>query len=224
MGGGLSKKAAASRQKAPPTHVNQFVLPPDDNWEVERVRDDEWQSVPYALLCPPKHPVTPPRAHGPPPLFVPFDTPNGGAGVGSLRQRHLEEVTEGAELSEVPPTALCVEVLEVSGLNDTATPVGARARGPRALLRALRALHVPHALHALPVADGAVLTEWRGRATKSRRWYTVWQSSAPSPGCSTASSQRASTRSDSTGRVRPFRCTTVGRSSLLGSRYRSACS
>jgi hypothetical protein len=148
MGGGLSKKAEASRQKAPPTHVNQFALPPDDAWEVERVRDDEWQSLPYELLRPPKHPVTPPRAHGPPPLFVPFDTPNGGAGVGSLRQRHLEEVTVGAELSEVPPTALCVEVLEVSGLNDTATPVGARARGTRALLRALRALHVLHALTA----------------------------------------------------------------------------
>jgi len=82
----------------------------DDGWEI---------AVPHALRCPdsesPQFPSAPSN----------FDTPNGGAGVGSLRQRHLDEpLGAGAgELSELPPTALSVEVLEVGGLNDSATPV-----------------------------------------------------------------------------------------------------
>jgi len=130
MGGGLSKKQAAAAARPgrapPPPPANPHPVVPDGGWEVERVRDDGWEPVPYALLCP-EPGVTPPRAARPPGL-VPFDTPNGGAGVGSLRQRHLEEASASAEqLSELPPTALCVEVLEVSGLNDSASPVSARA-------------------------------------------------------------------------------------------------
>ena len=131
MGGGLSKKkqneAASRTARPPPPHaVNPQAQIADQGWEVEHVRDDGWEPIPYGLLLPDdRSPSTPRRAciSGAGGSFVPFDTPNGGAGVGSLRPRHLEEHHTSTELSELPPTALSLDVLEVGGLNDSATPV-----------------------------------------------------------------------------------------------------
>lgn len=114
MGGGASKKQKAAAKPPPPPANPQSQAHgfDDDGWEVAP------SGVPYALLCP--HEAESPRASRFP--SVPFDTPTGGAGVGSLRQRHLDEPL-GGERSELPPTSLSVEVLEVGGLNDSATPV-----------------------------------------------------------------------------------------------------
>lgn len=131
MGGGLSKKQKAeaeSKARAPPAaatnpHVQARGFD-DDGWEIERVRNDEWEPVPYALLCPDVEVETPRAAHHD--LRGPFDTPNGGAGVGSLGRSYLgarHASSAGGEMSELPPTALSLEVLEVGGLNELATPV-----------------------------------------------------------------------------------------------------
>jgi len=104
-----SKKPSSTKQPPPVVSLGAPVRGfDDDGWEI---------AVPHALRCPdsqsPQFPSAPSN----------FDTPNGGAGVGSLRQRHLDEPLGAGELSELPPTALSVEVLEVGGLNDSATPV-----------------------------------------------------------------------------------------------------
>ena len=112
MGGGLSKgvgtaKSAKLRPAAPLVFTSQahgcFV--DDDGWEVSQDLDGERERSRQR---------------------APFDTPNGGAGVGKLLlERHLDDqlACTDAELSELPPTSLCFEVLEVGGLNEFDTPV-----------------------------------------------------------------------------------------------------
>jgi len=130
MGGGLSKKQKAARPQpqapcAPPPqapHGGRFD--DSDGWEVAPggLRDD---GIPYALLCSDEGGFASPARTRARADSVPFDTPTGGAGVGSLRARHLDEPGRpagAAELSELPPTSLFVELLEVGGLNDSVTP------------------------------------------------------------------------------------------------------
>ena len=112
MGGGLSKgvgtaKSAKLRPAAPLVFTSQahgcFV--DDDGWEVSQDLDGERERSRQR---------------------APFDTPNGGAGVGKLLlERHLDDqlACTDAEISELPPTSLCFEVLEVGGLNEFDTPV-----------------------------------------------------------------------------------------------------
>ena len=146
MGGGLSKKqkaAAESKSRArapPPPAANPHAQArgfDDDGWEVERVRNDGWEPVPYALLCPDVEVVdseSPRGTHHE--MRGPFDTPNGGAGVGSLSRNYLgapQASSAGGEMSDLPPTALSVEVLEVGGLNELATPVPLPASHPMSI-------------------------------------------------------------------------------------------
>ena len=119
MGGGHSKKGVGTAKSAtlPPPAPPRPAAPPvftsqahgsfvdDDGWEVSQDLDGESERSRQR---------------------APFDTPNGGAGVGSLLlERHLDDqlACTDAELSELPPTSLCFEVLEVGGLNEFDTPV-----------------------------------------------------------------------------------------------------
>ena len=129
MGGGLSKKQKAGARAPPPAprapaHADQaHGLGSDSNgWQV--APGGGLDDVPYALLCPEDGYASPPRARARTDQGVPFDTPTGGAGVGSLRVRHLDEAPAASDagLSEVPPTSVFVDVLEIGGLNDSATP------------------------------------------------------------------------------------------------------
>jgi hypothetical protein len=125
MGGGLSKKGAGTAKSAklpPPAPPRPAALPVfTSQAHGSFVDDDGWQVAPYGMVS---KDLDGERERSR--QRAPFDTPNGGAGVGSLlRQRHLDDhlACTDAELSELPPTSLCFEVLEVGGLNEFDTPV-----------------------------------------------------------------------------------------------------
>jgi len=121
MGGGLSKKGGrtAKREKFLPRPAPPPVF--TSQAQGSFVDDDGWQVAPYGIVS---KDLDGERERSR--QRAPFDTPNGGAGVGSLlRERHLDDhlACTDAELSELPPTSLCFEVLEVGGLNEFDTPV-----------------------------------------------------------------------------------------------------
>ena len=119
MGSGLSKKeadgaVARARRHPPAPHdpLDAHRLE-DDGWEVERVRDDSWDPALPGLGS------------------AAFESPSGGAGVGSLGdRRHPGDGNAGdVARSQLPPTALSLEVLEVGGLSDAAIITPGKADG-----------------------------------------------------------------------------------------------
>ena len=174
MGGGISKKQSDAQRRPPPVVPSQPRMLDNDGWEVGRVEGDEWNHVPYAVICPDE------RRGRTSSLInhssMSLDTPSGGAGVGSLCPDgdYLDADIGSLPCSERPPTALSVEVLEVAGLNDLQISVGASTM----LIPRLFAAHNPArpapTVSACAGVDVCHLCLAACRAWRTRLSNTAW--------------------------------------------------